>query len=89
MIPGELLQQLGPIGAAVVAVGYLFVEAKWGTFSRIEENVERQGHKLDALGVIVRAMSGEMEGIDEDAVEDVLVDNGLRPDEFLEDDPPG
>jgi hypothetical protein len=54
VLPAEIIGQLGPTGAAVVALGYL----------------------------VVKAISRETDGLDDDRVDEALEENWLTPDDF-------
>jgi hypothetical protein len=84
VLPAEIVAQLGPTGAAVVALGYLVVKArKIGT--GLEEAIEEIRHQVKVLGTIVKAISRETDGLDDDRVDEALEENGLKPEDFLDD----
>ena len=84
MLPAEIVAPLGPTGAAVVALGYLVVKAR-RVGTGLEEAVEEIRHQVKVLGTIVKAISRETDGLDDDRVDEALEENGLKPEDFLDD----
>lgn len=74
-----LVQEFGPIVGPLVLIAYLFYQEQRGSVAKMRKT-------LNAQGVVILTLAERNDAVDEEKVRDHLVQNGVRPEDFLKED---